>query len=195
MSNSELPGKKYRQLVKQFPLFELRSEEDLDAAVSAIGVLYDIPFFDADEKTYFEALSVFIERYESRVHPRNFEKMTPLEALKSLLEDNHLIQADLARILHVTSGRASDIYLGKRDLSKEHIALLSDRFKVSANLFLPQPRRVLQTSVAESPALLDEYRAQDRKNVKTSTRSAAKIKAASKPVVTVVATKPKSKRK
>ncbi len=189
MRSSKLPGKKYQELVKHFPLFELKSEKDMDAAVAAISRLYELPSLDADEKTYLEALSVFIERYQNRVHPHNFEKMTPLQALKSLLEDNGLIQVDLARILRISSGRASDIYLGKRDLSKEHIVLLSERFKVSANLFLPQPRRALQSAVAETPASFADCQTQGRKVAKAGAGSAREKISASKPVAKAKASK------
>ena len=58
----------------------------------------------------------------------------PLDVIRHLLEENHLRQKDLVDVFG-TESIVSDVLNGKRDLAKDHIRKLSERFGVSPALF------------------------------------------------------------
>jgi antitoxin component HigA of HigAB toxin-antitoxin module len=87
------------------------------------------------QAAYLAALSQLVEAYEREACPAVCDKATPIETLKYLLEENHMSGSDLGRLLGSrTLGPA--LLSGKRRLSKAHIKILAERFKVDASLFL-----------------------------------------------------------
>jgi HTH-type transcriptional regulator/antitoxin HigA len=107
---------------------------EYDNAVEMIGRLAGHRL-NRDQEDYLEALSLLVEEYERRRLPINRRAMTPLGALKFLLEQNGMGASDLGRLLGNRS-LGSAILRGKRELSKAHIRRLADRFKVRPGLFL-----------------------------------------------------------
>lgn len=133
-----MAGKKYKALIERFALRPIRSREGLSAANLVAGELVrSYSKLDEEERDYFAVLTSLISQYESANIPLPISRATPLDYLKYLMEENSLKQADLAKILGVSSGRASEIYNGHRELTKTHVALLARRFCVSASVFLP----------------------------------------------------------
>jgi HTH-type transcriptional regulator/antitoxin HigA len=63
------------------------------------------------------------------------QKATPHEALVGLMEMNHLKQADLLSVFG-SSGIASEVINGKREISKAHARALAKFFNTSTDLFL-----------------------------------------------------------
>jgi len=61
--------------------------------------------------------------------------ITPLEALKTLLDANGMGASDLGRVIGSQS-YASMILSGKREISKDNAKKLAERFKVDAGLFI-----------------------------------------------------------
>lgn len=130
---------KYRALNERFQLRRIRSDSELDAAHAVAGELFlRLDLLDQDESDYLDVLSTLIKNYESKAHPLPNDPVTPCEMLGYLMEVNGLRQVDLAGILGVSSGRASELVNGNRELSKAQISILSERFHVAANLFLPR---------------------------------------------------------
>jgi HTH-type transcriptional regulator / antitoxin HigA len=86
----------------------------------------------AAEKKYAELLTVLIEAYEEEHYP--IRAASPVEVLAELLAANNLRQRDLAPLLGSESV-VSEVLSGKRELNKQHIARLSERFKVSPAVF------------------------------------------------------------
>jgi len=87
-----------------------------------------------DEERYLtELLTLLIEEYEQRryalPHPAG-----PIEVLRHLMDANGLRQVDLLDVFG-TASVASEVLSKKRELSKTHIAKLSERFQVSPALF------------------------------------------------------------
>ncbi len=72
--------------------------------------------------------------YESRVCQIEVTS-NPVENLKFLLEENEMTASDLGRMLGDRS-LGSRLLNGVRSLSKNHIRVLSERFKVSPALFI-----------------------------------------------------------
>jgi HTH-type transcriptional regulator / antitoxin HigA len=86
----------------------------------------------AAEEKYAELLTVLIEAYEEEHYA--VRAASPVEVLEELLEANNLKQKDLAPLLGSESV-VSEVLSGKRELNKQHIARLSERFKVSPAVF------------------------------------------------------------
>jgi HTH-type transcriptional regulator/antitoxin HigA len=89
---------------------------------------------NGDELDYLDVLTDLIEAYDSAHYPQPDEG-TPLDRLKALMEESGTTTADLGRLLG-NSGLASQIMLGRRELSKSHIRTLSQHFKLDAGYFL-----------------------------------------------------------
>ena len=87
----------------------------------------------AEERRLAELLTLLIEDFEEQQYalPR---RAGPVDLLKHLMESNGLRQVDLLEVFG-TASVVSEVLNGKRQLSKAHIAKLSQRFHVSPALF------------------------------------------------------------
>jgi HTH-type transcriptional regulator/antitoxin HigA len=123
-------------LVRQFPLRPIRTKRDHATATKVMEKLAvrGEEDLNLDELDYLDVLSDLIEAYEAQHYPELHDG-TPLERLQALLDEARLSTADLGRLLG-NSGLASQILLGRRELSKTHIRLLSRHFKLDASYFL-----------------------------------------------------------
>jgi HTH-type transcriptional regulator / antitoxin HigA len=84
------------------------------------------------EKKLVELLSLLIDDFEAKHY--SLPKAGPIDVIRHLMEENHLRQKDLVDVFG-TESIVSDILNGKRDLTKEHIRKLSERFSVSPAVF------------------------------------------------------------
>lgn len=84
------------------------------------------------EEKLIELLTVLIENFEAQHYP--VQASGPLDVIRHLMEENHLRQKDLVDVFG-TESIVSDVLNGKRDLAKDHIRKLSERFGVSPALF------------------------------------------------------------
>lgn len=85
------------------------------------------------ERELADLLTLLIEDFEER----SFElpKASPLEVVQFVMEQHNLRQKDMLDIFGSPS-IASEVLSGKRELSKEHIRRLCDRFHLPADLLL-----------------------------------------------------------
>ena len=127
----------YLNLIRRFPLRAIRNDRDNAAAGKVLTRLLGrgSPPLSDGESQYLDALIELTRAYESRAHPTLIRKMSPIEAVRYLMEQNDMTVADLGRVLGNKTA-ASLVLSGKRELSKAHIRKLSARFKVDAGLFL-----------------------------------------------------------
>jgi HTH-type transcriptional regulator/antitoxin HigA len=127
---------RYLGLVRQFPPRPIRAKRDYLAATKLIEELAVRGEEDLndDELDYLDVLTDLVEAYDSTHYPEPDEG-TPLERLRALMEESGISTAELGRLLG-NSGLASQIMLGRRQLSKSHIRILSRHFKLSADYFL-----------------------------------------------------------
>ena len=92
-----------------------------------------------------EILGMLIDRYDNEQHP--LTKRDPVEALKSIMENNRLSAKDLSEGLGINKGIVSDILNYHRKMSKSVIFKISERFKVMQEVFnrpydlKPRPRK------------------------------------------------------
>jgi HTH-type transcriptional regulator/antitoxin HigA len=77
-------------------------------------------------------MTLLVERYESARYP--IPQVDPVGVLKFLLDRNSLSQRDIAAELGSES-TVSLVLAGKRQLNRDHIARLSQRFNVSPAVF------------------------------------------------------------
>jgi antitoxin component HigA of HigAB toxin-antitoxin module len=85
---------------------------------------------------FSSALRVFslpVEKFEEEHYP--FGHATPLEALRFFMEGRDLRQRDMIPIFG-SSSVASDVFNGKRSISKAHARKLAEFFHVSVSLFI-----------------------------------------------------------
>ncbi len=85
----------------------------------------------AQEK-FIQLLTVLVEEYENKYHP--VPNAGPLDILRHLMEVHELRQKDLVDIFGAES-TVSDVLNGKRDITKEQVRRLSNRFHVSPAVF------------------------------------------------------------
>ncbi len=84
------------------------------------------------EQEYVKLLTLLIEDFEEKAY--STPPSTPLEALVFLMDQHGLKQKDLSDVFG-TRSITSEILSGKRELNKEQIRRLSERFHVSPELF------------------------------------------------------------
>ena len=126
--------KTYGALVAVLPPRPIHDDVDLANATEMLDRLAGFDL-NADQEDYLEALSTFVEAYESERFPIDDSRITPLDALKALLGEHGMTASDLGRLLgNRTLGAA--ILASRRDLSKAHIKRLAEHFKVEPGLFL-----------------------------------------------------------
>jgi HTH-type transcriptional regulator / antitoxin HigA len=84
------------------------------------------------EEKLIHLLTLLVEDYEARNFP--VPEAGPLAIVRHLMEAHRLRQKDLVDVFG-TESIVSDVLNGKRDLTKEHIRRLSQRFHVSPSVF------------------------------------------------------------
>lgn len=124
----------YQALSSFVPLRAIRSEQDYDAAISALNRLLDAGAA-SDEHPLADlvnALGNLISDYEDRRYPP--EPVTPVAMIRFLMDQHRLSQSDLPEI----GGQSvvSEVLNGKRQLNVRQIKKLSARFNIPASVFL-----------------------------------------------------------
>ena len=123
----------YLVLVRAFPLVSIRDDAHLAQALEVIDHLIEKPERSAAEEAYLGALTDLVETYENAhvVIPST----TGIDALRYLMTENDLSQADVAPILG-TPSIVSEVLAGKRQLALSHIKKLAEHFSVPADVFI-----------------------------------------------------------
>ncbi len=121
-------------LVREFPLRKIRSKRENKRALEFFQKVRSVGEnnLSKGEIDFLQVLGALIKEFESQHY--SFEKPSPVELLKYLMEEHGLTQNDLAEDF---GGQAtvSLVLSGKRDFTKAHIEKLSKRFNVSPALF------------------------------------------------------------
>ena len=123
----------YLALVRAFPLASIHNDAHLEEAMAVIDHLLDIAERSTAEEEYLQALTDLVAVYEDAhvVIPT----VSGLDALRFLMEENGLTQADLVPDFG-TRSIVSEVLAGKRHLALAHIARLAERFGVPADVFI-----------------------------------------------------------
>jgi HTH-type transcriptional regulator/antitoxin HigA len=123
----------YNALLSKFPPKVIRTEEENEAYTE---ILRD---FDGRSDTLTPAeedlaglLTLLIEDFEEKRF--RLPRSKPVDALRFLMDQHGLAQKDLVNVFG-TPSVISEILSGKRELNKDQIKRLCDRFHVSPEIF------------------------------------------------------------
>jgi HTH-type transcriptional regulator/antitoxin HigA len=128
------PPKTYAELVALFPLRPLHDEVDYDNALEIAERMVGSVDLTEDQADYLDVLTDIIQKYENHRHFVSGAG-TPLDILKRMLDEHDMSGSDLGRLLG-SRPLGGAILRGERKLSKAHIRVLADHFKVSTDLFI-----------------------------------------------------------
>jgi HTH-type transcriptional regulator / antitoxin HigA len=130
----DVAGNSYMDLIRAFPLRMLRNEADLDAAIEIIDRLTDRDVLDPGEQDYLDVLARLVEDYEDEHDP--LPAMTGVEALRFLIAENGLSQAQLSKETGIPETSLCEVLTEKRGISPKVRTALAERFKVDPTLFV-----------------------------------------------------------
>jgi HTH-type transcriptional regulator/antitoxin HigA len=135
---SELPRRlpsDLESLVRLHPPLAIHDEVAYRNTQEMIDALTSLPRLSKGQMQYLDTLTILFEAYEDEYHGLHESAVTPLAALRFLLKEHRMSASELGRLLGERS-LGSKILTGERTLSKTHIRILADHFKVSSDLFL-----------------------------------------------------------
>jgi len=123
----------YSALLRKFPPKVIRTEKENEMYAE---ILYNLDRRSGKltpaEKELAELLTLLIEDFEDKRY--QLPRAAPLDALRFLMDQHGLKQKDLVDVFG-TPSIVSEVLHGKRELNKDHILRLSERFHVSPELF------------------------------------------------------------
>jgi HTH-type transcriptional regulator / antitoxin HigA len=125
----------YLKLVLKFPLRPLRTDKELDRAITMIDSLIIRGDLDSGEQDYLDILTDIVEKYETDTVP-----MTPVSdavMLRHLIDARGITQSKLAAEVKMPMSTISEVLNGKRRLNRNHIAAVCRFFGVSPEVFQP----------------------------------------------------------
>ena len=129
----EIDEKNYGRLLQRTLPHVIRTDEEGERLTAELMRLDELDGPSAEEKELAELLTVLIGEYEERRHP--IRKASPRKTLQHLMEARSLTQKDLWKVFG-SKGLTSEVFHGKRAISKAQAKRLAEYFHVSAELFI-----------------------------------------------------------
>lgn len=129
----DLDERNYGRLLRRTLPHVIRTERDAERLTGELMRLDDLEDPTPEEKELAELLTVLIEEYEGRRYP--IRKASPRQTLHHLMQERNLTQKDLWKVFG-SKGITSEVFHGKRSISKTHAKKLAGFFHVSAELFI-----------------------------------------------------------
>jgi HTH-type transcriptional regulator/antitoxin HigA len=124
----------YFDLVHQFPLRPIRSDDQLHRANGMIDKLLRMEI-DSGADDYLDVLSTLVEAYETATIP--VRDMPGADVLRELMRGHGLTQAELSRKTGIAQSTLSAILSGDRSITVKHAEILGKYFATGAGAFLP----------------------------------------------------------
>lgn len=112
----------------------IKTEKDYDLALERINVLFDAKP-NTDEGDELDILVTLIEKYEQIHYP--IPEPDPIEAIKFMMEQNGLTDADLGVILNSRS-RVTEIFKRKRALTIKQIRVITETLHIPASTLIKE---------------------------------------------------------
>ncbi len=123
----------YSALLTKFPPKVIRTEKENEMYTE---ILYDLDrrskTLTPAERELADLLTLLIEDFEEKQY--RLPRAKPLEVLRFLMAQHGLKQKDLVDVFG-TPSIVSEVLSGKRELNKDQIKRLSERFHVSPEVF------------------------------------------------------------
>src|SRR5713226_9049745 len=132
-TTTDLNEKTYAQLLGRTLPHVIRTDEECERLTNELIRLDEREDLSPEEKELAELLTVLVDEYEERRYP--IRKASPQQTLQHLMEARKLTQKDLWKIFG-SRGITSEVFHGKRSISKTHAKRLAAFFHVSADLFI-----------------------------------------------------------
>ena len=129
----DLDEKTYGQLLRRTLPHVIRTDEECERLTAELLRLDERENATPEEKELAELLTVLIDEYEVRRYP--IPKASPQQTLQHLMESRSLTQKDLWKLFG-SKGIASEVFHGKRSISKMQAKKLAAFFHVSVELFI-----------------------------------------------------------
>jgi HTH-type transcriptional regulator/antitoxin HigA len=111
----------------------IRSDEEYERITNELMLIDGRDDLTPEERELAELLTLLIDEYEERRYP--IPQASPQEVLRHLTESRNLTQKDLWKIFG-SKGITSEVFHGKRSISKTQAKKLAIFFGVSAELFI-----------------------------------------------------------
>jgi HTH-type transcriptional regulator/antitoxin HigA len=127
--------KTYEGLCRLLLPRRIHDKVELDNATEIVDLMAGHKL-NAEQEDYLDLLSDLVADYEDSTSPLKTKKLSPLDALKYLMQENDINASQLAILLGVDRSLGAKIVRGERRLTAEHISKLVKRFAVRAELFL-----------------------------------------------------------
>ncbi len=122
----------YLELVLDFPLASIKSDDHLDEAQRFMDVLLARGVLNEGEETYLDALSDLVGAYEDEHHA--IEPASDAEMLQHFLTAKGVTQSQLSRDAHLPKSTVSEVLKGRKRFSRQMIHKLADYFQVDVSL-------------------------------------------------------------
>ena len=119
----------YAELVGLFMPRPLHDDVDYRNALAVLDAMAGFEM-NSDQQDYFEAIATFVEKYEARCHAIDEQTLAPVELIQSLMAEHGMSESDLGRLLGDRS-LGHRILTGERELSKTHIRILAEHFRLN----------------------------------------------------------------
>jgi len=125
--------KHYAGLVRMLPPRPIHDKVDLANATEIIDAMagHDLT---RDQEDYLDVLSDLVAKYEDEQSPIRRPAGTHLERLRFVVEQAGMTASDLGRLLG-SRGLGSLVLRGRRQLSKTHIRILAEHFRLDPGYF------------------------------------------------------------
>jgi HTH-type transcriptional regulator / antitoxin HigA len=129
----DLDEKTYGRLLKRTLPHVIRTDEELARLTDELMRLDERANLTPEEQELAELLTVLIGEYEERRYP--IRKASPQQTLQHLMEARNLTQKDLWKVFG-SKGITSEVFHGKRSISKAQAKKLAAYFHVTAEVFI-----------------------------------------------------------
>jgi HTH-type transcriptional regulator / antitoxin HigA len=124
----------YLELVKEFPLRPIRTDDDLGRAIAMIDRLSDRDSLAPEEDDYMDVLCGLVELYETENDPEPM--VSAADMLRHLIEAKGVNQTQVASATGVNESTISEILTGKRAISRKVMRTFADYFRVDPAVFI-----------------------------------------------------------
>ena len=112
----------------------IKTEQDYNLALERVNILFDAKP-NTDEADELDILVTLIEKYEKIHYP--IPEPDPIEAIKFMMEQNGLTDADLGILLNSRS-RVSELFKRKRALTIKQIRILTEELHIPASILIKE---------------------------------------------------------
>lgn len=125
---------RYLELVQAFPLKHLKSDRELSKAIKVIDSLIIRSKLERGEQDYLDVLTDIVEKYETENCPMS--PVSDADMLRHLIEARGITQAQLSADVRIPMSSISEVLHGKKKLTRRHVGILAEYFKVDPGVFL-----------------------------------------------------------